>query len=471
MRHLFASLCVAFLLTAAASAQAAPVKVMPIPATLGAARPFPYLWEFAAPPAEELVGRRVALAKAMRNGVAITISGPTPELASGSRYKPEHDTWYFTGIDTDPCVWVMVAKDGAIASQKLFLPVFNKSYELWNGRRWCAGPESASATGIAPDDVVPLSGGNFGGANSMKAVEDHLRALAETSPAAWFIDGTLPSDDAARLTISTPDRGGLVKRFVKSIAASAKLRTLSSLSGTLRSVKSAHEVELVRRAAWITGEGFHQAMREARPGMWEFEFQALMERAFTSHGCTGVPYYPIAASGPNACVLHYTDSRRQMIDGDLVLCDIAAEYGYYAADITRTFPINGKFTDRQRQVYEAVLAGQTAAAAALKPGANMGDLDAACREAMIKAGLKAGELHPHGLGHHVGLDVHDPGAMTFVPGMIITIEPGSYLRKESLGVRIEDLYLVTESGNECLSKMIPKTIAEIEALVGSAHRR
>ncbi len=460
------------IVTGLVSAQDAAPAVTPIPATLGQEAPFPYRWKFPAPSPEELASRRAALAAAVGNGVAITVSAPPPELSSGSRYKPDHDSWYFTGVDSDPCVWVMTAKDGKIDSEKLFLPTFNKSYELWNGRRWCAGPESAAATGIPESKIVALSGGNFGGANSMKPVEDHLRALMTSNPAVWYLEGAEGRAEGGGLSIDTPDRGGMVKKFLRSIAPEkTKIRGLGGLSGKLRSVKSPYEIELIRRAAWITGEGFHDAMRHARPGMWEFEFQGFMERAFTSRGATGVPYYPIAASGPNACILHYTDSRRQMQDGDVVLCDIAAEYGYYAADITRSFPVNGKFTPRQKQVYEAVLAGQEAAAAALKPGASLMSLDAACRDAMIAAGLKSAELHPHGLGHHVGLDVHDPGAMVFTPGMVITIEPGAYIRKESLGIRIEDLYLVTETGAECLSKMIPKTVAEIEALVGSAWRK
>src|SRR5262249_9157399 len=144
-------------------------------------------------------------------------------------------------------------------------------------------------------------------------------------------------------------------------------------------------------------------------------------------GCTGVPYFPIAASGPNACVYHYIDNRRQIQDGEILLCDIAAEYGYYAADITRSFPVNGKFTDRQKLVYEAVLAGQTAAAKALKPGVTLAALNGVAKKAMIAAGLKEFELHQHGLGHHVGLDVHDPGVGighggVMQPGMIVTIE-------------------------------------------------
>jgi Xaa-Pro aminopeptidase len=430
---------------------------------MGAPKPFPHALVFPRPPADELKARRAALAEEIKDGAVVVVSSEKPALSS-HRYAPDHNVYYFTGVDTDFCAMTLVAKDGKVADVKLFLPKEDPGYTLWNGARITAGDAAKALTGI--DEIGVVKGDN------LNAFEEALTKIAESGRTVYMDadPGERRGRQPKKLSLEVEGRNSRVRDFLKSVNADVKIRNLGGPISGLRGIKSDWEIATMREGIRITGDGFVRAMRQARPKMWEFDFQAVMDHAFDEWGCTGVPYFPIAASGPNACVYHYVDNRRQIQDGEIVLCDIAAENGYYACDITRSFPVNGKFTDRQKMVYEAVLAGQTAAAKALKPGADMGELNQIAHEAMRAAGLKDFEHHQHGLGHQVGLDVHDVGGGVMRPGMIVTIEPGAYIKSESLGIRIEDMYLVTKDGCECLSAAIPRTVAEIEALVGADWR-
>jgi Xaa-Pro aminopeptidase len=447
-------------------AQGPPPATTPV-RQLGDPKPFPYQFVLPRPPAAELQARREALAREIENGAVVAISGEKPAVSS-HRYSPDHNLYYLTGVDTDFCAMTLIAKDGKVAEVKLFLPAHDSMYELWDGFRVTAGDEARAMSGI--EDVVKVQMTKFG--TSIKSFEEALTKIAESAKTVYMdAESERRARQPKKLSLDGETRAGRVREFLKSVNPELKVSSLTGAIGPIRGVKSEWEVKVMREAVRVTGEGFVRALRKARPKMWEFDFQSVMDQTFAEWGCTGVPYYPIAASGPNACVYHYVDNRRQIQDGEIVLCDIAAQYGYYAADITRSFPVNGKFTPRQKLVYEAVLAGQTAAAQALKPGVSLGELDGVARAAMRAAGLKDFEMHQHGLGHQIGLNVHDLGGGTMEAGMIITIEPGSYIKSESLGIRIEDMYLVTPTGSECLSAAIPRTVAEIEALVGADYRK
>jgi Xaa-Pro aminopeptidase len=467
----------------------------------GGPRPFPYPYRSPATPVAELKERRARLAAEIRNGAAILVSDETPSLYTGGRYRPGNNLYYFTGVESDFCALVIEAKEGKLVRETLFLPAYDAGYELWNGVRTTADDAARAATGV--QDLVPLGASSFG--ETYGAFEKEFERLVRSGTTLWLEGGAAPGRARTKtLRLAAPTRADLLREHAERLleepskgaasgsgraegtqaedeksesgsgrgtTARRRIRSAASAAAKLRAVKSDHEIALIREAVRVTGEAYARAIPEVRPGMWEFEFDALMQGAFIAAGCSGLPYYPIAASGPNSCILHYNLSRRRMEDGDLLLSDIAAEWGWYAADITRTVPVNGKFTPRQRQVYEAVLAGQTAAAVILRPGVDWATLDRECRAAMRAAGLKDSEMHPHGLGHPVGLDVHDVGDQTLKAGMLVTIEPGSYLKREGFGVRIEDVYLVTEHGSECLSRGIPRGPDEIEAWVGSAHRK
>jgi Xaa-Pro aminopeptidase len=218
----------------------------------------------------------------------------------------------------------------------------------------------------------------------------------------------------------------------------------------------------MQRAVRISEDGFRAAVLEIGPGSPEGRVEAEAELVWKASGARRPAYPSIVGSGPNSTILHYPRSERVMQDGELILLDMAAEFGHYAADITRTLPVSGKFTARQREIYDLVIKAQQAALAKLKPGVYMEDLDATARQVIEAAGY--GDYFIHGLGHFVGLDVHDAGAYQkpLDVGMVITLEPGIYIPEEKLGVRIEDDVLVTETGGKILSDGLPRDPDGIE---------
>ena len=227
-----------------------------------------------------------------------------------------------------------------------------------------------------------------------------------------------------------------------------------------------------------TIEGQKDAARQMVPGMWEYQLEAIIEAAFHRNGAERVGFPSIVGSGPNSVTLHYDNSRRQMQAGDLVVVDIGAEWGYYSADVTRTYPVSGKYTPRQRAIYDLVRATQQAAIDSVRPGMTMMRLGQIASEYMrAHSGDLCGtepcnRYYIHGLSHWLGMDVHDVGAYQtpFVPGMILTVEPGIYIPEENLGVRIEDDVLVTATGSEVLSAAAPRDPVEIERAMRAGRR-
>jgi Xaa-Pro aminopeptidase len=254
------------------------------------------------------------------------------------------------------------------------------------------------------------------------------------------------------------------------------VENLDPVIARLRLVKDPDELSRLRRAIAITAEALKESMRAARPGMWEYELEALIEYTFRRHGAERIGFPTIVASGPNAVTLHYDENRRQVQAGELVVEDVGAEFGYYSADITRTIPISGRFTQRQRALYDLVLGTQQAAIDAVRPGTNLTTLNRIARTYMRD---HSGDLcgpdscvpyFSHGLSHWLGMDVHDVGSLgtRLEPGMVLTVEPGIYLPSEGLGIRIEDDVLVTSAGREVLSHEAPRSADEIEETM--AHR-
>ncbi len=273
------------------------------------------------------------------------------------------------------------------------------------------------------------------------------------------------------------------------------------LTEEMRLVKDADEIAAIDRAVRITKDGLVRAMRECRPGMREYELEARISYAYRSQGAERHAFQPIVGSGPNATTLHYVSNDRVIEDGDLVLVDTGAELGYYAADVTRTFPASGKFSPAQRRIYEIVLASQLAAITHTRPGVTIGDVHKKTVEVLVDGLLACGLLsgdraeilekqahkrfYPHRTSHWLGMDVHDVGRYylkpgeqrPLEPGMVITIEPGLYIpvtgdlaREEyrGIGVRIEDDVLVTRDGCRVMSADVPKTVEQIEAICSRA---
>ncbi len=270
----------------------------------------------------------------------------------------------------------------------------------------------------------------------------------------------------------SPEKQNLEK--LRTLLPFMSFRDARRAIGALRQVKSQTELDLIQRAIDCTISGLESSERGVRPDIFEYQISALLKYTFEREGCRGLAFDPIVGSGFNSTVLHYTKNFAQMHSGDLVVMDVGAEYGHYAADITRTIPVNGRFTARQREIYNIVLGAQKAALAAVKPGMRITGrgsdslyqiaLDYINSHGQDSHGEKLGKYFIHGLSHHVGLDVHDAGdpARVLEPGMVITIEPGIYLPEENLGVRIEDMVLVTNSGYELLTRRLPREASEIE---------
>ncbi len=399
--------------------------------------PLPALTE---PAQTEAVGvyaaRRAALMKEMGQGVGVVYAGGEED---GDGYRQGSDFYYLTGVVEAGAVLVLAPTERTY-KEFLLLPNRDPEAERWTGAR-----ESIS-------DALRARYG-FERIARTDRLEGLMLDLAARSPTLWQISRPSVEGKAADLEL-----------YGK---MSAKLPGLSvkSLGWTLARMRSRHsedELALMERAVRISEAGFAAAAPQIHPGGFEGSVEAEAERVFKSSGARRPAYPSIVGSGPNSTILHYPRSERVMADGDLILMDMAAEYAHYAADITRTFPVNGHFTDEQRKIYNVVLAAQKAAFALLKPGAYYEDLDKAARKVIRDAGY--GDYFIHGLGHFVGLDVHDAGAYQepLAAGMVITLEPGIYIPERKLGVRIEDDVLVTPTGARYLTDGIPREADEVE---------
>ncbi|MBM3735412.1 MAG: M24 family metallopeptidase [Acidobacteria bacterium] len=250
-------------------------------------------------------------------------------------------------------------------------------------------------------------------------------------------------------------------------AAGRATEDLTKPIAGLRMIKSDREIELIRRSTDASVDAHLAAWRRTAAGLYEYQVAATMTQVYLEQGCERSAYSPIVAAGPNAVILHYALNRRRMDRGELLLMDVGAECTGYAADLTRTIPVSGRFTPRQREVYEVVIGAQEAAIQAAKPGMKLlgtgeDSLNGIALKYVNAHGLE--KFYLHSLGHHVGLDVHDltDPALELKPGMVITIEPGVYIAEEQIGVRIEDMVLITKNGAEVLSRRLPRKPADIE---------
>lgn len=410
-------------------------------------------------PVEYLSARRADLLKRMGNGIAIirsseqrSIEGDYPQ---DSDYRENNDFFYLTGLETPSSWLVLVARDTLAPQVYLYLPARDTMAERWTGARLGPGPEASALTGI--EETRPAD-------QAQKQIRGMVRSSTVRGGKLYLLLGKEAVSDTFFQQLALGSGAG-VTDLRPSLAA-------------MRLVKDADEMRRLRMAIEITAKGHLAAMRAAHPGAWEYELEGAAEGTFRSLGAERVGYPSIVGSGFNSTLLHYDLSRGPAKDGDVLLIDAAAEFGYYTADLTRTFPVNGKFTPRQAAIYNLVLGAQQAAIDALKPGITMAELDQISRKYMdTNSGTLCGDkpctrYFIHGLGHMVGLDVHDinPYFTQLRPGMTLTIEPGIYIPEERLGVRIEDVLLVTEQGSENLTKAAPRTVADIEKLMAEGRR-
>jgi len=392
--------------------------------------------------------RRALLARIGRGVVLIPAAHERAlerDYIQDNDFRQNNTFFYFTELETQDA-WLLLVAGGPEPETVLFLPPRNPSQERWTGLR--LGPDSVAARLSGIRRVLP--------SDSLDRV---LRSALSRAPGPIYLPLDLTTRDDQR---------------VADLAFEGRdVRNLRPIADSLRLVKDADEIARMRTAIDISALGHIAAMQAARPGMAEYEIEAALEAAFRRNGADRVGYPSIVGSGPHSTTLHYDVNRRQTKDGDLVVVDAGAEWGQYTADVTRTFPVNGRFTPRQKAIYDLVLATQRAAFDSTRPGTTVSQLNRVAHEYMrAHSGTLCGDqpcdaYFIHGLSHWLGMDVHDVGdyGTPLKPGMVLTIEPGIYLPQESLGVRIEDDVLVTATGAEWLSARAPRTTDEIERLM------
>jgi Xaa-Pro aminopeptidase len=414
----------------------------------------------------------------MQRGIALITAAPEAVRNGDAHYPYRQDSsfYYFTGFNEPEAALLLIAGDAAQAI--LFCREKNMEREIWDGHRY--GPSGAQAV-FGFDAAYPIA-----------ELDTKIVELLGDQPALYYAMGANAELDARVLHW----RAAVQEKSRSGIRAPDALHDVRQLLNEMRLYKDAHELDLMRRAAKISSAAHLRAMRYTRPGLYEYQVEAELLHEFCQHGARDPAYTSIVAGGANACTLHYVGNNALLNDGDLLLIDAGCEMGSYASDITRTFPVNGRFSTAQRDVYELVLAAQAAAIATAKIGAHWNSPhDAALRvlaQGFIDLKLCHGsvdsviadgsyrQFYMHRTGHWLGMDVHDVGEYKIgadwrplEAGMVLTVEPGCYIWPAdnvpealwNIGIRIEDDVLITATGNEILSAAAPKTVADIEAVM------
>jgi Xaa-Pro aminopeptidase len=401
------------------------------------------------PPADLPAGvyreRRDRLIKALDGCIAVVgsqgeVSGITED------YRQDADFYWLTGIN-EPGAFLVFAPKAPFNKVTLFLKARDPEAERWTGPREPISPELKERYGVdqvrrgSPESTLQGAGQNH----------DCVAVIAPPSMAK-------EDRNDAELAARVAQRFGL------------RLVHQRSLLAVLREAHSADEIDRMERAIAITRAGHEAIAKGSVAGVSERDLQTQMEYAFFANGATGLSYSSIVGSGPNGAVLHWDKNSRLLKDGDLVVVDAAAEYGRYAADVTRTYPVSGKFSTEQAKVYRAVYQAQEDILAAIRPGISMAELQHVAEESLRRAGYLKDFIH--GFGHFVGLDVHDAGLYEkpLPLGAIFTVEPGVYLPERGFGVRIEDEVIITPTGYRLLTAAFPRKLEDVEAWVAKARR-
>lgn len=405
-------------------------------------------------------GRRAALLDAVDEGVFVFRG--LPETRDYTPFYQDKVFWYLTGVESPGASLVM---DKASGRTVLFLPEVEAFFEMWNGEQWDSNDAWVSElTGI---DEVRAESELMGVLEELTAETKTLWISQHPNVAlAGCYDRARPFDQRQERD-PLDGRTSREKALANSLEAKlgVKTRNCTPALSELRRVKQPEELAALRRAAAAGVEGMREAMRSTRPGLGEWELEAVMTFVHRRLGSTGPAYHAIVGGGANSLVLHYSASTHRVGEDEVVLIDYAPEFDHYLMDITRTWPVSGKFGARQAEIYDAVLAAQQAGIAAAKPGAKLSDVERACADVLKERGFAS--LIRHASCHYIGLEVHDVGRSNKVlePGVAFTIEPGLYEEASGIGVRIEDVVVITADGCENLTAGAPRERAEIEALV------
>ncbi len=430
---------------------------------------------------QPFITRRQSMASKMPAGIAIIPTAAEQLRNRDAHYPYRFDSYfyYLTGFREPESVLVIIAAtDKTPVKQILFCREKDQEREIWDGFRY--GPEAAKEAF------------GFDEAYSIAKLDELMPKLLADQPAVYTMLGQDRAWDQRVV-----DWINRVREQMRSgVIAPGAIHDCRSVLDEMRLIKGMDELQIMQRAADISTQAHRRAMQTTRPGMREYQIEAELLYTFYRHGAQAPAYTSIVAGGANACVLHYVENRDELKSGDLLLIDAGCELDGYASDITRTFPVNGKFTAAQKDVYELVLAAQVAAIAQVKPGNHWNDPHQAAlnvlAQGFIDLGLCQGSVeavlesedykrfYMHRTGHWLGMDVHDAGEYKqngewrlLQPGMVLTVEPGCYIRPAdnvpehfwNIGIRIEDDVVVTQTGHELLTVAAPKSIADIEELM------
>jgi Xaa-Pro aminopeptidase len=389
------------------------------------------------------------------NSIVVLFAGDAPQKSADEAYSftPNRNFYYLTGISRENMI-LMITKLNGKVNHTLFIEKADPVLEKWIGKRMTV-EEAKDASGI--DSIQFLE--DFEGTIARYMLMHNVKRL--------YLDLEKRGWD------SIPTKASLFAKTFLDKYPQLKIKNIYHDICSLRLIKSEGEVTEIKKAIEITHEGINSLMNNAKPGMIEYQIEANFDYVLKCNGVTDYAFKTIAASGVNATVLHYSQNNTKTQDGDLILFDLGAQWNYYNADITRTFPLNGRFTERQKEIYNIVLKAMQDTMAVIKPGTPFAKLNETTRislaESLKKIGLikddsELSKYYYHGVSHYLGLDTHDVGSrdLELKPGMVLTVEPGIYIEEERIGIRIEDDVLVTEEGYENLSKDIIKTVDEIE---------
>ncbi len=408
-------------------------------------------------------GRRKKLVEALRaiSPTGLVLVRGLPATRTYTRFSQDKTFWYLSGVESPDAALVIDVKSGA---ETLFLPPRSARSERWEGEQW-------DAQDAWVKDVT--------GFTDVRPANELVPMLKEAAPAAkvvWiskepWIELSGCADRASendKSILKDPLDGRLSREDALELNLQQKLdvdvRDCAPMLAEMRRVKTPEEIAALRSAGRIGALAMEEAVRCSRPGRGEWELEAVMSFVQRREGAAGPAYHAIVGCGPNALVLHYSADSRTMRAGEMVLLDYAPEVDHYTSDITRSWPVDGKFTPRMIEIYDAVLEAQLAGIEAVKPGATFEDVEKACRHALSTHGMF--KLTRHGVSHYVGLEVHDVGdyRRPLEPGVVLTVEPGVYDAQANIGVRIEDVVVVTATGCEVLTAGVPKDRASLIAL-------
>ena len=388
--------------------------------------------------------RREALMENLDGGVAV-LYGATDDSGSivKGQFIQESSFYYLTGI-SEPGAALIMAPGEHRYKEILYLQPRNPEVENWDGRREPLGDALDEATGF--ERVVRIN-----------RLPSNLTAMLQRSKKAVFLGPIVSATAEIPKALS-------ILQDAQSRVPGTSLENMSHLIPEMRRVKDADEIEQIQKAIDVTGKGIVAAMKSVEPGMLEFQLQSVVEHAYEMEGAQFLGFSTILAWGPNATVLHYGQNNQAIQETGLILIDTGAAWQHYSADVTRTIPVSGTFSPRERELYELVLKASDAAIQKVQVGADYyNDVHMTAKGILDDAGY--GEYFIHGTGHFLGLDVHDAGNydLPLKAGVVITVEPGIYIQEEGIGIRIEDDILVTKDGPVLLSRHIPRTVLEIES--------